>query len=161
MLVRFAPLLLLLAPIGALAGALVAQFGFGMEPCHLCTLQRLPFAAAIIFAVLALIERRDRHWRGFLLGFVALIFAVNGGIAFFHVGVEAHWWESACAEAQPLSDNASGLLAKLAGGPAPPACDMVPFALFGVLSFAGMNLIASPLCALFAAWAAGRTWRQA
>ena len=158
---RTAAILLVLAPLGALGAALIAQFGFGLEPCHLCTLQRLPFAFAAFVAILASVEGRDERLRAMLLAVVALTYATNAGIAFYHSGVEWHWWESACSGAQVLSGNAGGLLAKLKQGPEAPACDMVPFALFGVLSFAGMNLIFSPVLAAFAAWFAREARRRA
>ena len=84
-----------------------------------------------------------------MLILAALAFATNAGFAFFHVGVEAHWWESACAGGESLAKSAGGLLAKLKAGKPEPACDSVPFALFGV-SIAGMNLIGSLVLAAFA-----------
>lgn len=140
----------------ALGAALIAQYGFGLEPCHLCTLQRMPYAfAALVTALTAY----DGRMRAMLLGLCAAIFVTGAGLAFFHVGVEAHWWESACSGAEKLADSASGLLAKLAAGKAAPQCDSVPFELFGV-SIAGMNVIASLILAAFAAWAARRAWRS-
>ena len=156
---RHPPLLLLAASAAALGVALIAQFGFGLEPCHLCTIQRMPYLFAILVAAMASTEVHHDRGRAFLLGFLAAIFAANIGIAFFHVGVESHWWESACSGGETLSTSAGGLLAKLALGKPPPACDSVPFALFGV-SIAGMNLIGSAALAGYAGWAARRAWRH-
>jgi disulfide bond formation protein DsbB len=155
---RLPPIVLLLASIAALAAALVAQFGFGLEPCHLCTLQRIPYAFAILVALAAGLEG-DRRQRALLLGVCALIFATNLGLAFFHIGVERHWWESACAGGEGLSQSAGGLLAKLKAGKAAPACDSVPFRLFGI-SLAGLNLILSLVLTVYAAWAARRALRS-
>jgi len=156
---RAPALLLLAAAAGALGAALIAQFGFGLEPCHLCTLQRIPYAFAAIVAALAAIEA-DHRGRAMLLGLCGATFATGAGLAVFHVGVEAHWWESACSGGEKLADSASGLLAKLSAGKAAPQCDSVPFALFGV-SIAGMNLIASLILALVSAQATRRAWRSA
>src|SRR5262245_50727050 len=134
---RLPPALLLLASIGAIAAVLIAQFGFGLEPCHLCTLQRIPYAFGILVALAALGESRDDRLRAVLLGVCALIFATGIGLAFFHIGVEQHWWESSCAGGESLSKSAGGLLAKLKAGKPPPACDSVPFEIFGI-SLAGL-----------------------
>ena len=156
---RLPPLLLLFASIAALGAALIAQFGFEMEPCHLCTLQRLPHAFAILVALAALLEARDGRQRGVLLAILALIAASGAGLAFFHVGVEQHWWESACAEAEKLSSNAGGLLARLKAGKPAAACDSVPFELFG-LSLAGLNLLLSLALTAYAALAARRAFQS-
>lgn len=150
---RTAPIILLLASLAALGAALVAQYGFGLEPCHLCTLQRMPYAFAALVAMAAAAEGRDARQRGWLLGLCALAFSSDAAIAFFHVGVEQHWWESACSGGESLSSSAGGLLAKLKQGKAEPACDSVPFALFGI-SLAGLNLILSLLLTAGAALAA-------
>jgi disulfide bond formation protein DsbB len=151
------PLLLLLASLAALGAALVAQYGFGLEPCHLCILQRMPYAFAVLVALAALAERRDANQRAFLLGVVALAFGVDAVIAFFHIGVEQHWWEAACSGGENLANSAGGLLAKLKQGKAEPACDSVPFALFGI-SLAGLNLILSLILTVYAVLATRRTW---
>ena len=145
-----------LACVLALGAALVAQFGFGLEPCHLCTLQRMPYAFA---AFLMLLTGGGGRMRALMLGLAAAIFLVGAGLGFFHIGVEQHWWESACAGGETLSKSAGRLLAKLAQGKAEPACDSVAFELFGV-SMAGMNLILSLALAGFAAFAARRHWRR-
>ena len=154
---RFDVWAILAACVVALGAALVAQFGFGLAPCHLCTLQRLPYAFAAFTMLMAGPEPRVR---ALMLSLAAVIFLVGTGLAFFHVGVERHWWESACSGGDTLAGSAGGLLAKLAQGGAAPACDSVPFDVFGV-SIAGMNLIVSPILALFAANAAWRGWRNA
>jgi disulfide bond formation protein DsbB len=157
---RLPPALLLLASLGALGAVLIAQFGFGLEPCHLCTLQRVPYAFAILVALAALGEGRDARQRAVLLGVGAVVFATGLGLAFFHIGVEQHWWESACAGAQKLSTSAGGLLAKLKAGKAEPACDSVPFEIFGI-SLAGLNLLLSLVLTVYAALAACRAFRDA
>ncbi len=154
------PMLVLAACIVALGSVLIAQFGFGLRPCHLCTLQRLPWGAALPFALLALVERVDARFRALLLALCAVAFLVGAGLAFYHVGVEHRWWESSCSGGGGLANSASSLLARLQSGPAAVPCDSVSFALFG-LSFAAMNLIASLVLAGFAARAARRAWSEA
>ena len=74
---------------------------------------------------------------------LALIFVLGGTIAFYHVGVEQHWFAgpSACTAssggAMTLEDMKRQIL-----GTAPVLCDRVQWSLFGV-SLAGWNLLAS------------------
>jgi len=156
---RFPPLFLAAISAAALAVVLIAQFGFGLQPCHLCTLQRMPYLFAFVVAAMAAADTRDSRNTGFLLALLAAIYATNAGIAFFHVGVERHWWESACAGGDSLAKSATGLLSQLNQGQPAPACDSVPFELFGV-SIAGMNLIVSAILAVFSARAARQAWRR-
>lgn len=153
---RLPPLFILLVSAGSLAGALIAQFGFGLLPCHLCTLQRMPFAAAIIFAGMALLTPEPPRQLAFLLVMCALAFLTNFGIAVFHVGVEQRLWESSCSGGAKLANSAASLLAHLqSGGPPEPACDSIPWSFHG-LSFAGLNVITCFFMAAFSFWTARR-----
>jgi len=152
-----APLPILLGSAAALGAALIAQYGLGLEPCHLCVIQRMPYGFVILAALAALAERRDARQRGFLLGLCALALATDAGVAFFHIGVEQHWWEASCTGGENLASSAGGLLARLKQGKPAPACDSIPFALFGV-SLAGLNLIVSLVLTAFATIATRRTF---
>jgi disulfide bond formation protein DsbB len=74
---------------------------------------------------------------------VAAVFAIGSGLAFYHVGVEQHWFAgpSACTAgaggAMTLEEMKRQIL-----GTAPVLCDRVQWSLFGV-SLAGWNLLAS------------------
>ena len=155
------PLHVLLACVGALGAALTAQFAFGLRPCVLCIYQRIPYLLAGLLAGAALLPVLPRRSVGLLLGFCALAFAVNSGIAVFHVGVEQHWWAglNACTAAAPQAQSIQDLQARLAGPP-PPRCDQIPWEMFGI-SMAGYNVFASLALAGFAGWAARRTKEQA
>lgn len=148
---RLHSILILLACIVALGTVLVAQFGFGLQPCHLCVIQRLPYAFAACFALAAIATPKRKC--GLMLGVCALCFATNAGFAFFHIGVEQHWWAASCSGTGVLATTGAALLAQLASGPPPPACDALSFSLFGI-SIAGFNLIASLVLTAFASWAA-------
>ena len=52
-----ARILALLVPAGAMATALVAQYGFGLAPCEMCWWQRYAHIAAIGLAVMSLVLR--------------------------------------------------------------------------------------------------------
>lgn len=153
---RLSPAIILLACLAALAGALTAQFGFGLRPCVLCLYQRVPYVVAALLAALALLPAVPAKARWVLVALCALAFAVNAGIAVFHVGVEQHWWAgtAACTGGGRLPANPQEMMAMLAGPP-PARCDQIPWALFGI-SMAGYNLPASLALAGFAGWAARR-----
>ena len=125
-----------------LGAALVSQYWGGLAPCELCLLQRWPWAGAIAISLVALLvdSRTALPWVALLL---AVVFALGGSIAFYHVGVEQHWFAgpSACTVsgggAITLEDMKRQIL-----GTAPVLCDRVQWSLFGV-SLAGWNLLAS------------------
>jgi len=153
---------ILAACVAALAAVLVAQYGFGLLPCPLCTYQRIPYVVVLLLALALLSLPGSSRLGPVLLGLCALAFLVNSGIALFHVGVEQHWWaglascsSSGAAGAASVDD----MLAQLSKPVKVPACDQVAWALFGV-SLAGYNLLASVGLAAFSAAAARRGWRR-
>jgi len=125
-----------------LGAALMSQYWGGLAPCELCLLQRWPWAAAILLSLIALVigSRPALPWVALAL---AALFIFGGVIAFYHVGVEQHWFAgpSACTAnsggATTLEDMKRQIL-----GTAPVLCDRVQWSLFGV-SMAGWNLVAS------------------
>jgi disulfide bond formation protein DsbB len=124
-----------------LGAALASQYWGGLLPCELCLLQRWPWAAAIMIALVALIfgNRAALPWVALVL---AIIFGVGALFAFYHVGVERHWFAapSACTAsggARTIEEMKRQIL-----GTAPVLCDRVQWSLVGV-SLAGWNLLAS------------------
>src|SRR6266581_8576099 len=125
-----------------LGAALLSQYWGGLAPCELCLLQRWPWTAAIAISILALLagSRAALPWIGLAL---AIVFALGTVFAFYHVGVEQHWFAgpSACTAsgggAMTLEEMKRQIL-----GTAPVLCDRVQWSLFGV-SLAGWNLLAS------------------
>src|SRR4029077_18170549 len=97
---------------------------------------------AILLSLVALLARSRLAlpWVALVLG---ALFALGAAIAFYHVGVEQHWFAgtSACTAssggATTLEDMKRQIL-----GTAPVLCDRVQWSLFGV-SMAGCNLLAS------------------
>ncbi|MEK0085174.1 disulfide bond formation protein B [Benzoatithermus flavus] len=120
----------------ALAAAFLLQYA-GYEPCHLCYYERIPYFVVIVVGLAGL-------WLGYprtALAIIALAFAANAGLAFFHVGVEQGWFqlpESCIASGQATSIEE--LRAQLAAAPA--RCDQVPLTVLG-LSLAGWNGVLS------------------
>jgi disulfide bond formation protein DsbB len=132
----------LVASASVLGAALLSQYWGGLAPCELCLLQRFPWAVAILVGLLALVagSRPALPWVALVL---ALVFALSVAFAFYHVGVEQHWFAgpTACTAsgggAATLEDMKRQIL-----GTASVLCDRVQWSLFGV-SLAGWNLLAS------------------
>src|SRR5471032_1185515 len=121
----------LIASAVVLGSALLSQYWGGLAPCELCLLQRWPWAAAILVALLALVagSRPALPWVALVL---AIVFALSVGFAFYHVGVEQHWFAS------PSACTASGggaltleEMKRQIIGTAPVLCDRVQWSLFG------------------------------
>lgn len=71
--------------------ALISQYVYGHAPCVLCMWQRLPYAVITVLALASLpLHPKFTPW--FLAAFAALYLA-EAGIAFYHIGVQALWWE--------------------------------------------------------------------
>src|SRR6266851_10483904 len=134
--------LVLMAGAIVLGAALLSQYWGGLAPCELCLVQRWPWAAAIALSLGALIAGSRPALPWVALG-LAIVFALGMAVAFYHVGVEQHWFAgpSACTAsgggAMTLEDMKRQIL-----GTAPVLCDRVQWSLFGV-SLAGWNLVSS------------------
>jgi disulfide bond formation protein DsbB len=126
----------LLISVLALALALAAQYGFDLRPCNLCLIQRVPFAVAAVLAALSL--SLPRHW-SLLIRLAGLVLLLNGGIAFYHVGVEQHWWASAvCPAAQGGPVSVADIMAEMSK-PAEVQCDTPAWSFHGV-TMAALNV---------------------
>jgi disulfide bond formation protein DsbB len=145
--------LLLLASVGALGAAFVAQYGFDLQPCVLCLYQRWPYGVVIALAVLALVLPQFRPW---LLALIGLALLVDAGIAGYHVGVEQHWWAGTaeCTGTVGTAKTLAELRAQVLAAPVV-RCDDVAWSFAGI-SMAGYNFLACLLLAGFAFVAARR-----
>jgi len=146
---RTIPLLILIASAALVGGALLFQYVGGLRPCELCLYQRWPYYAVIVLSALALAAGR-RGITAAVTGLAALAFLIGAGLAFYHVGVEQHWFAgpSACtgvsaAAGDSIADFRARLMAQQ-----PVRCDEPQWALFGV-SLAGWNLLASVALVIF------------
>ncbi len=122
----------------ALAGAFIGQFVFGIEPCHLCILQRYPHAALVALGPLAMLfAGRFLPALGALIAFGAMLLAV------YHSGVERKLWAGP-SDCTGGADNLSGLsgadLLSTDFGTGIVMCDEISFTFLG-LSFANMNVL--------------------
>lgn len=141
---RFALVLAIVIPAGALLGAYGSQHFMGLHPCHLCLEQRWPHFAALGAALIALLVRPGTRSGRIMVAVAAGGIATSGGIAVFHAGVEAGLWEYVA----PCTSTATGGNALEAIMAAPLIrCDEVAFRFLGI-SMAGWNAIVSLAAAL-------------
>lgn len=133
---RLARTLALAVPALLLAGAYVAQYGFGLYPCEMCWWQRWPHFAALALAGLAFVALPPRLWTA--LAAVAVL--VSAAIGLFHAGVEYGWWQgiTSCARIVPSDPGASPLEAIM--NTPMISCDDPQWTLLGI-SLAGFNFL--------------------
>jgi len=142
--------LLFLAGTGALAVAFVMQYGFGFDPCYLCLWQRFPYAIAAALSLLALAWRPYRGQTSLLLALCAAIYIGGAGLAFYHSGVEMHWWKGTDGcESQILQSASIDELREALLKAAEPRCDVIQGTLLG-LSLTNWNVLAFLGLAFFA-----------
>ncbi len=145
---------ILVASVGALAFALIAQYGFGYEPCLLCRYQRVPYWTVIALCAAALavpgIDQRGVAW------VIAAVFACGAVLAFYHVGVEQNWWKAGACAAQGNLPSSFEAFRDQPFAPIAKSCDTIDWTLFG-LSMATYNVAVSAALALGAALAARRS----
>src|SRR5215467_12791150 len=89
-----------------LGATLLSEYWGGLAPCELCLVQRWPWGVAIVISFVATMvgSRLALPWVALLL---AAIFIVGSGLAFYHVGVEQHWFAgpSACTAPAIAADT--------------------------------------------------------
>jgi disulfide bond formation protein DsbB len=141
------PIFVLIVSTAVLGAALASQYWGGLKPCELCLYQRWPWDAAIAIGLIATLvgSRSALPWVALIL---ALAFAIGSVIAFYHVGVEQHWFAGpdACSGSNTGAASVEALKAKILGQAAV-RCDEPQWSWLGV-SLAGWNLLASLLMAL-------------
>ena len=147
--------LVLLASVAVLGGALVSQYWGGLAPCELCLLQRWPWRVAIGLGLLGVLAG-DRVSLAWLTLAAVIVFGTSTVFAFYHVGVEQHWFAgpTACTVQAGGADSLEEMKRQIMGTQAV-LCDQVQWSLFGV-SLAGFNLLASLGMVAAALWAFAR-----
>src|SRR3954452_13501718 len=145
-----------------LGGALASQYWGVLAPCELCLLQRWPWGIAIVIAFIATMvgSRPALPWVALLLAAVSV---VSGGLAFYHVGVEQHWFAgpTACSGAATAADTLEALKAQILHQQ-PVRCDEPAWLLWGI-SLAGWNLLASmvmTVCCIVVFRLSRRSWAR-
>ena len=100
---RLVPLLLFAASAAVVGAALLSQYVGGLQPCELCLYQRWPYYGVIMLTLIALALGRSGAARA-VTAIAGLAFLAGAAVAFYHVGVEQHWFAgpTACTGA-PLA----------------------------------------------------------
>lgn len=134
-------LFIVIISAASLGFALVSQYGFNLQPCELCRLQRIPFILATGLGTVTFFLSGRKAAMGITLS--ALTFLTGAGIAAFHVGVEQKWWTgtTACGSPLPLGASIEELERIIMAAPVV-RCDAIAFEFLGI-SMAGYNFILS------------------
>ncbi|HUK58248.1 MAG TPA: disulfide bond formation protein B [Stellaceae bacterium] len=149
------PLSLVLAGIVlVLGGALIFQYWGGLAPCELCLYERWPYYAALPLALALTTRETARADARLGAALLLAIFCGSSVLAFYHVGVEQHWFAgpTACTGTGGSATTIDELR-KLLMTQQTVRCDAPQWTLFGV-SLAGYNLLASLALAILAGAAA-------
>lgn len=123
--------LAMISSAAALIVASIAQYGYGLYPCDLCSYQRIPYGSILLFGgFAAVIGGWKRSDIGYLFG---AIFMFSAALAFYHTGIEQHWWRAvnSCGGQQAMPSNLAELNLSLSNA-IPKACDEVDWTLLGV-----------------------------
>jgi disulfide bond formation protein DsbB len=104
---RFALFLCALLSGLALALAIGSEKFADLVPCPLCLLERWPYRVALVAGLIGMVSPRPIGWLA--LAVCILAFVADAGLAFVHVGVEQHWWQSPLPECQ--APNFTGMTA--------------------------------------------------
>jgi disulfide bond formation protein DsbB len=139
---RTAAILILVAALATIAGALVFEHVFGFAPCPLCLRQRLPYYVAMPIALLAIFL--DPGGTRIGLGVLAAVFLVSAALGVHHAGVEWGWWlgPSDCAGAPGPAPAGMGDFLKQLQTTRVVSCTEAAWRFLGV-SMAGWNALIS------------------
>lgn len=145
--------LLVVVSLLSLAGAYTAEYGFDLKPCVLCLYQRIPYAVVVVLGLLMLAFRKNQTVSWLLLALSSGVFAVGAALAFFHVGVEQHWWQGleGCS-GSGIANTIEDLRAQIMGAPVV-RCDQPAFRFLGI-TMAGYNVLWSGALAVVSGYAA-------
>ncbi len=155
--------LVTVAAVAALAAAFTAEYGFGLLPCTVCFWQRVPYAMTALLGALSLMPAVGSRERRVVLFHLVGLLAIDAGLAFYHVGVEIHWWPGPTYCSGGGSSGISlDALASALGKSGSPSCDQPTYLFGGPISMAGYNLILASLLTAFALFAALQKswWRR-
>lgn len=131
----------------AIGGAWFSELGLGYVPCMLCLWQRMPYYAAALPALAALVllaRGADPRTLGLVALLLALVFVVSTGLGILHAGVEWKLWTGPAGCGGRLELNAPSFqdFQKSLRTARVVLCDEAPMRILG-LSFAGWNAVAS------------------
>lgn len=158
--VRLFLLGLALCSAGVLAAAFVAQYAFHLHPCHLCILQRYPYAAVILVGLTGAAFVRRARPLTLLLAICGGLLATGGGIAAYHTGVEQGIFPgpSSCTDSSGGDDSIEAMRRAILEAPLV-ACDQPQGEMLG-LSLAAWNALIYSFLTLVAFYGVYRSLRS-
>jgi len=127
--------------VGALSTAYFVEYVIGIDPCILCLYQRIPYVAAGLFAVFAMIGKPGSFTQQMALLGCTIAFLIGMSLAVYHFGVEEGFWQASCSGAQSMDLNFDDLKASIMAEPLK-ACDTKDWVMLG-LSITVYNTVAS------------------
>ena len=77
--------LVLIFSIIAILSAYFIQYVLGHQPCNLCLIERIPYAATVILVLLVVFFEK---YEKIILIAMGLFFIFGTGISFYHFGIE-------------------------------------------------------------------------
>lgn len=155
-----AALLIGLAMIATVGGALLFQHLGGYIPCKLCYEQRTPYYLGVPVMLAAFLSAsfKGPSWlTRALLAFGGLLMLWAAYLGAYHAGVEWGWWAGPtdCGAAAPsVNTGGAGVLDSLDSF-VPPACDHAALRIAGI-SLAGWNFLIALVLAVVAFGAVAR-----
>ena len=124
-----------------LCAAWFTQYVLAYPPCHLCMLQRYPYAVIAALGFVAMFYSWLQENPGLLWNLAALCLLITGVIACYHVGIEQGWIIEKGGCSSPdigAAGSLDALRARLMQAPLV-ACNAVSLRIFG-LSMAAYNV---------------------
>lgn len=159
------PLVMAVIAAASLGMAFMGQYVFGLEPCILCLIQRYPYAIVIGLGLVGfLFSYKCKKAVSVIMGLIGVTFFINSTIAFYHTGVELHWWKSfleGCAVPE-MAGNIDQVLKDIQSRTEAVRCDEIPWAdPILNLSMANYNVIFCLGLGVVALISATLIWRKA
>lgn len=147
-----------LASAALLATAYFFEYVVRLLPCYLCYWERKPHMALIALGLVGFLISKPRLRAGILV-LMMLAALGNAGLAFFHVGVEYHWWVGlpTCSAPTAITSDLESARQLVFESTVVP-CDKAAWIFLGV-SMAGWNGIVCLFMAAWTAFAARRSWK--
>ena len=145
--------------VALLASALVGQYVFGLHPCELCILQRVPYAFIALIGFGGCFIKSPRILY-FLAIFCSLLFLIDAGIAFYHTGVEYGFFPAptTCSGGGNSGQTIEEMRSAIRGAPLV-SCAQAMAYIFG-LSMAAWNFLAAGLSFLITAFILVKKWSK-
>ncbi|OFX02653.1 MAG: hypothetical protein A3E78_08005 [Alphaproteobacteria bacterium RIFCSPHIGHO2_12_FULL_63_12] len=136
-----------LSSASLLIGAHLFEHFGGLAPCALCLDQREAHWTGLAMSMAGVIVGAALKWRRAAIataGACALVYLFSAGLAFYHAGVENHFWPGpvTCSGGGPVDLGEGSLTDLLNEKPTGPSCSEAAWRFLGV-SMAGYNLLVS------------------